>query len=277
MTNEQLLAKFLDKSLSVEERALFDQRCKEDSDFALQVRDALYTLALIKTKEKINEPIIMPFYRRKWVEIAVASLFAIIGIGLALKYSSSHASAELAAEYYALPSTNEMKVEMKEYPQQMSSQTDSSKIALVCGQAYQENLSKAKKALNAYENQQFTVLILEEKHIEKIPTLSSGQSCEAYINLIPQDMILFEYLPFYRGIAYYEEKEYTKAINSFALFQQSTNPSHKIKALWYSALAHLQLSEKEKAQTALQQLLQFPKEINPDIYTKAEQLSQNIK
>ena len=277
MTNEQLLAKFLDKSLSVEERALFDQRCKEDSNFALQVRDALYTLALIKTKENISEPIVTPFYRKKWVGIAVASLFAIIGIGLALQYSSSHSSAALAAEYYALPSTNEMKAEMKEYPQQMSSQTDSSKIALACGKVYQGNLFKARKILNDYENQQFMAVISEEKPIEKIPKLPSGESCEPYLSLVPQDIILFEYLPFYRGIAYYEQKEYAKAIHSFSLFEQSSNPSHKINALWYSTLAHLQLNENKKAQETLQQLLQFPKETNPDIYAKAQKLSQKLK
>lgn len=210
-------------------------------------------------------------------DYSVASLFAIIGIGFALQYSSSHSSAALAAEYYALPSMNEMKAEMKEYPQQMSSQTDSSKIALACVQAYQVNLLKVRKILNDYENHQFMTIISEEKSIEKIPKLPSGESCEPYLSLVPQDIILFEYLPFYRGIAYYEQKEYTKAIYAFSLFEQSSNPSHRINALWYKTLAHLQLTENKKAEKTLQQVLLFPKKINLDIYLKAQKLWEKLK
>lgn len=278
MSEDELLEKFLLKQLTSEERQLFDYKCKENHDFALKVRDALYMIALVKTAKETSPMSIIPLYKQGWVRVVAALLAIGILSGVIYGILQKPSVKVLASQYYSPPTTQDMIEEMQNYPQKMSEVKDTSEIGKVCLANFESNIQTIQNAIGLYKNNNYEKVVGILQNIQIIPMLSNGQSCEPYLEISRRDAIFIHFIHLYLGISLYETSDYTAAITNLSTFKDSAhNPKQEMLAYWYISLCYLQLNQKELANQTLQKMLEYDKNTNLDLYQQAQKLISSLQ
>lgn len=239
MTKEDLLEKYFNQTLSLEEEELLKQWLAEDGDFAenfafeKQLQAAIHASERITLKNKLamleQRPKVVPMRQKKWWYIAAACLFAIIVSAIFLLQKPDLET--LYAEYYTA------------YPNVVA--------PIVRGNNFNVD-SAILDAFVMYEKNEFSKAEIKFEQIYKTSNAP--------------------FAAFYQGICLQEMQKINESIIALQKIT-STDREFYLPSKWYLALAYVKNKQPLKALPLLRTVAQS----EHPLHTSALQLLEKIK
>jgi tetratricopeptide (TPR) repeat protein len=228
MDKEQLLLKYFDGSLTVEETVIFNQLVESDAEFKSQFEFEKDIKTVIRNKENdclknklqgFESERTTTTVQKKltfWKPISIAASIALL-LGVSWFVFNSdvfNGTEELYASNY------------EKYPNTV--------YTITRGDTTDDSLERL--AFEAYETNEYDMAI-------------------TYLIELKEKTRL-DYVDFYIGQAYLAKGANLKAINKFQEII-SINSEFKDESYWYAALSHLKLDQKKEAQILLKELVKM--------------------